>query len=84
MEEYIESLKRDYNDLKEKTEKLSNWLCKEHNDIDQTYLNLMSLQKSIMEQYLRVLEIRLEMHPTYHTILGDDSNANNSTNTSCK
>lgn len=81
MEEYKERLKQEYNDLKEKTEKISNWICKEHNDMDRTYLHLMSLQKSIMEQYLHVLEMRAQL---LNLTLGDDSNANNTTNTSRK
>lgn len=79
MNDFNEELESEYSDLKEKTEKLKNWICKEHPDMDRTYLNLMSLQKSIMEQYLHVLEIRAQV---VNINLGDDSNANYSTNTS--
>lgn len=66
MSDYQERLKNEYEELKEKTDKLNNWLCEEHKELEFSYLNLISLQKSIMEQYLRVLELRLEICPKYH------------------
>lgn len=70
MSDFKERLKVEYQDLKEKTDKLTIWLCKEHKDLEPQYLYLMSLQKSIMEQYLRVLEIRAQV---LNITLGDET-----------